>query len=87
MNLREWAVANGVHPVTACRWFREGKLPVPATRVGGLILIDQPTATAPTGVSVVYARVSSPDQRQDLERPGSTSSYLGNKGATWRWIG
>ena len=68
MNLKEWAVANGVHPVTAYRWFREGKLPVPATRVGGLILIDQPTATPPTGVTVVYARVSSADQRQDLER-------------------
>jgi predicted site-specific integrase-resolvase len=68
VNLKEWAVANGVHPVTAYRWFREGKLPVPATRVGGLILIDQPTATPPTGVTVVYARVSSADQRQDLER-------------------
>ena len=67
MNLREWAVANGVHPVTAYRWFREGKLPVPATRVGGLILIDQPTAP-PACVTVVYARVSSADQRQDLER-------------------
>ncbi|MCW2933095.1 MAG: family transposase, partial [Actinomycetia bacterium] len=27
MNLREWAVANGVHPHTAYRWFREGTLP------------------------------------------------------------
>jgi predicted site-specific integrase-resolvase len=44
------------------------KAPRPSSRVGGLILIDQPTATPPTGVSVVYARVSSPDQRQDLER-------------------
>jgi predicted site-specific integrase-resolvase len=61
-------VANGVHPVTAYRWLREGKLPVPATRVGGLILIDQPASPAPTGVSVVYARVSSPGQRQDLQR-------------------
>ena len=68
VNLREWAIANGVHPVTAYRWFREGKLPIPATRVGGLILIDQPASTVPAGVSVVYARVSSADQRQDLER-------------------
>jgi predicted site-specific integrase-resolvase len=68
VNLREWAIANGVHPVTAYRWFREGKLPVPATRVGGLILIDQPASTVPAGVSVVYAHVSSADQRQDLER-------------------
>ena len=68
MNLREGAIANGVHPVTAYRWFREGKLPVPATGVGGLILIDQPAVAVPAGVSVVYARVSSADQRQDLER-------------------
>src|SRR5664280_2332120 len=32
------------------------------------MFIDQPTATPPTGVSVVYARVSSADQCQDLER-------------------
>ncbi|HZX98129.1 MAG TPA: IS607 family transposase [Dermatophilaceae bacterium] len=68
MNLREWAIANGVHPVTAYRWFREGKLPIPATRVGGLILIDQPASTVPAGVTVVYGCVSSADQRQDLER-------------------
>ena len=68
MNLRQWALANGVHPVTAYRWFREGKLPVPATRVGGLILIDQPASTVPAGVTVVYGCVSSADQRQDLER-------------------
>ncbi|MDA8394005.1 MAG: IS607 family transposase, partial [Candidatus Dormibacteraeota bacterium] len=29
MNLKEWAKAQGVHPQTAYRWFREGKLPVP----------------------------------------------------------
>jgi predicted site-specific integrase-resolvase len=68
VNLREWALANGVHPVTAYRWFREGKLPVPATRVGGLIPIDQPAAAGPAGVTAVYARVSSADQRQDLDR-------------------
>lgn len=75
MNLKEWAIANGVHPVTAYRWFREGKLPVPATRIGGLILIDQPASIAPAGASiapagatVVYARVSSADQTRDLDR-------------------
>jgi predicted site-specific integrase-resolvase len=68
VNLKGWAVANGVHPVTAYRWLREGKLPVPATCVGGLILLDQPASTVPARVSVVYARVSSPGQRQDLER-------------------
>ncbi len=30
MNLKEWARLQGIHPVTAYRWFRDGKLPVPA---------------------------------------------------------
>jgi len=66
--LKEWAVVNGVHAVTAYRWFREGKLPVPATRAGALTLIDQPATGTHRGVTVVCARVSSGDQRQDLER-------------------
>ncbi len=55
--------------MTAYRWFREGKLPVPARRVGRLILVD-PAAVepAPTGTTVVYARVSSADQKPDLDR-------------------
>lgn len=55
--------------MTAYRWFREGKLPVPARRVGRLILVD-PTAIEPAvaGLTVVYARVSSADQRADLDR-------------------
>ncbi len=36
MNLQEWAREQGIHPVTAYRWFRDGKLPVPAHRVEGL---------------------------------------------------
>ncbi len=27
MNLKEWAKGQGIHPVTASRWFRAGKLP------------------------------------------------------------
>jgi predicted site-specific integrase-resolvase len=69
VNLKEWAAREGVHHVTAYRWFREGKLPVPARRVGRLILVD-PAATGPAaeGVTAVYARVSSADQRADLDR-------------------
>ncbi len=68
MNLKEWAGVQGIHPVTAYRWFRDGKLPVPARRVGGLILVDAPGASVPTGRVAVYARVSSADQRADLDR-------------------
>ena len=68
MNLKEWAREQGIHPVTAYRWFRDGKLPVPARRVGGLILVDAPGSAAATGSVAVYARVSSADQRTDLDR-------------------
>ncbi|HUH69919.1 MAG TPA: IS607 family transposase [Mycobacterium sp.] len=69
MNLAEWAKSQGVARVTAYRWFREGKLPVPARKVGGLILVDTPTSVAESaGTTVVYARVSSADQKADLDR-------------------
>jgi predicted site-specific integrase-resolvase len=53
--------------VTAYRWFREGKLPVPARRAGRLILVEPPPETTSNRV-VVYARVSSSEQRPDLDR-------------------
>lgn len=72
MNLTEWAKAQGVHPHTAYRWFREGTLPVPATRVGPCTILVNMDALAAgpesaTGVGL-YARVSSRDQKSDLER-------------------
>jgi predicted site-specific integrase-resolvase len=68
VNLKEWAAATGVSYTTARRWFEAGKLPVPARKVGGLILVGEPgTAPAP-GMTVVYARVSSADQEPDLDR-------------------
>lgn len=71
MNLKEWAQAQGVHPQTAYRWFREGILPVPAERVGlRTILVNVEANTAPDVVGGVglYARVSLHGQKADLER-------------------
>ena len=72
VNLTEWAKAQGVHPQTARRWFREGTLPVPAERVGPrTILVNVEANAAPAAVSGgvgLYARVSSHDQKQDLQR-------------------
>jgi putative resolvase len=71
MNLKEWAMANGVHPHTAYRWFREGTLPVPAERVGPrtiLVNIEANSSPSVTGGVGLYARVSSHDQKSDLER-------------------
>jgi predicted site-specific integrase-resolvase len=68
VNLKEWAASQGVSYATARSWYRAGKLPVPARKVGGLVLIGDPAATPPAGQTVVYARVSSADQRPDLDR-------------------
>lgn len=68
MRLSEWAARNGVHYQTAWRWARDGKMPVPVTRtVTGTWMVQVPEP--PTGGRVVaYCRVSSADQREDLDR-------------------
>jgi len=45
-------------------------LPVPTYRIGRLIMVGDPVTGAPaeTGQTVVYARVSSADQKPDLDR-------------------
>jgi predicted site-specific integrase-resolvase len=68
VNLKEWAEREGVAYVTARRWFAAGKLPVPARKVGGLILVGEHAGAAPAGITAVYARVSSADQKPDLDR-------------------
>ena len=70
MNLTEWARRQGIHPQTAYRWFHAGTLPVPAVRVNQrTILVSPDTApAAPSAALGLYARVSSHDQRGDLDR-------------------
>ena len=68
--MTDWARLQGLHPQTAYRWFREGKLPVPAVRVNSRsVLVAPDAALAPArGGLGLYARVSSHDQRGDLDR-------------------
>jgi putative resolvase len=68
VNLADWAESVGVNRHTAYRWFREGTLPVPAQRVGRLILVRMTPVDESAGGVVIYARVSSHDQRADLDR-------------------
>jgi putative resolvase len=70
VKLAAWARANGVHPQTAYRWFRQGRMPVPARRLpSGTILVEAPgNGGAPDHGAVLYARVSAHDQRADLDR-------------------
>ena len=70
MNLTEWARAQGIHVQTAYRWYREGKLPVPARKVGRLILVSPQTAAGSVRKAEsagLYARVSSHDQKPSLD--------------------
>lgn len=70
MHLKEWAIAQGIHPNTAYTWFREGTMPVDARRVGKrTILVDVAPNIPPVKVdnTAVYARVASYDQKHDLD--------------------
>ncbi|MBE1613099.1 IS607 family transposase [Actinopolymorpha pittospori] len=67
MNLKEWAASQGVSYATALRWYKAGKLPVPAYQAGRLIVIGEPGVAAGRAVAV-YARVCSSDQSVDLDR-------------------
>ena len=67
MKLSEWAKQAGVRYETAWRWFKAGILPVPATKLPtGTILVLPPAPPSPS--VALYARVSSHDQKKDLER-------------------
>ncbi|WP_327028936.1 IS607 family transposase [Micromonospora sp. NBC_01740] len=70
MNLKEWAASTGVAYITARRQYAAGTLPVPTYRLGRLIMVGEPVtgATTDSGQVVVYARVSSADQKSDLDR-------------------
>jgi predicted site-specific integrase-resolvase len=67
MKLSEWARKRSTSYKTAWRWVRQGKMPVPWEQTPtGTILVKGPE-TASQAVAL-YARVSSADQRADLDR-------------------
>ena len=69
MNLKWWAGRRGGSYATARRWFGAGLLLVPARRVGRVILVGgRENAQPVSGVTAVYARVSSADQGPGLGR-------------------
>ena len=71
MNLKKWSEEQGISYRTALRWFHEGRMPVPAQQVGncGTILVAPISSGKPVTDGVhLYARVSSHDQREDLNR-------------------
>jgi putative resolvase len=68
VKLSEWAARNGVHYQTAWTWAKEGRMPVPVVQTpSGTWLIAEPAPEA-SGRVVAYCRVSSADQKSDLDR-------------------
>ena len=71
MKLSTWAKKQGISYKTAWRLWKTGKLPLPAEQLAtGTIIVKEPEASYEAGPSsvVLYARVSSSDQKQDLDR-------------------
>lgn len=74
MFVREWAELEGLNPQTVWRWCRDGLMPVPVERTpSGTWLVHDPKyepqeVKQDTTRTVCYARVSSSDQKQDLQR-------------------
>jgi putative resolvase len=68
VKLSEWAERNGVHYQTAWLWAKEGRMPVPVVQTpSGTWLVTEPEPEA-QGRVVAYCRVSSADQKPDLDR-------------------
>jgi putative resolvase len=71
MKLSNWAKKQGIHYMTAYRWFNEGLLPVKATQLpSGTILVEEsPVVNNSTNKEThIYCRVSSHNKKDDLER-------------------
>lgn len=74
MRVKEWAALEGLNEQTVWKWCREGRMPVPVeqTSTGVWLIHDPKYETAPAaphaGRVVCYARVSSGDQKNDLQR-------------------
>jgi len=68
MKLAEWARQQGLDYKTAYRWFRAGILPVPSKQLPTGTILVEPVPLAEKRGAAVYARVSSGDQKKDLDR-------------------
>ena len=65
MKLSAWAKSKGISRMTAYRMWRAGTLPVPAEQLPTGTIVVLPSTEAEF---TIYARVSSNDQRTDLDR-------------------
>lgn len=83
MKLSVWAREQGLSYKTAWRMWRDGMLPIPSEQLPtGTVIVHQPKVEEPGGVGL-YARVSSGDQKADLERQlGRLAEFASKHGMT-----
>jgi predicted site-specific integrase-resolvase len=80
MKLSVWAKQQGVTYQAAWKWWKAGKLPVAAEQMPTGTIIIKEQKTVPGSVAL-YARVSSHDQKKDLDgQLGRLSAYAVSKG-------
>lgn len=85
MRLVDWAKKQGIRYETAWRWFKAGKLPVPAIKTPtGMILVQVEDQTRPVGSgNWIYCRVSSHEKNDDLRRQvDRCETFCGARGWT-----
>jgi predicted site-specific integrase-resolvase len=81
MKLSEWAKKQGITYKTAWRWWKAGQLPVPAIQMASGTVVIQDTTVPVASAAALYARVSSSDQRKDLEAQlGRLAVYASSNG-------
>ena len=68
MKLSQYAKKAGISYKTAWRWYKAGTLDAYQTPIGMVVVRDPPMERIGTGRIALYARVSSADQKSDLER-------------------
>lgn len=87
MKLSEWAMREGIASYTARRWANKGVFPVPVYRTpGGHWIVNDPkyeTTNINPKRMVGYARISSSDQKKDLQRQADRiAAFMVNLGQT-----
>lgn len=86
MKLSEWAKQVGVSYKTAWRWFQAGKMPVAVEQMATGTIIVKESKMENKGTVGIYARVSSHDQKEDLDRQvARLVSFANEKGWSVRW--
>lgn len=82
MKLSTWAKKQGISYRTAWRWFKEGTLPVAGEQTATGTILIQESPTTPEQVAI-YARVSSSDQKEDLDKQVSRLVLFAN---AQKWV-